>query len=1076
MMGRISGVALGVGMTVALAAGCPEEPQPTPTKKGTVAITAVDENNQPTTSVMADGLDFALLQIVTKDANDAAWTGEVELTTDRGAFQAPTFVNNAKVTTDGAGTAAVRFLCVDPDTGLAAEAGLANIIARNSQTSARLAISCDTFSPGWGLRLQSTSGTTFHANGFTEVPLVATAYGLHGQPEAAATITFEVSDAVRRLCTTDNSPCPANSLNSELNLETGSNGQATALAQAPTAPASFQVTATWVYDASAEPKTASIALNFVQDESGIVLTTSRSAVPANGTATVTLTATTSTYNGGPMAAGTNVTFRVNQPYTVGTPPAATTVVAVTGDAGQATAILNGSTTAGTAVISASFDVAPGQVRSSEPASVTFAVAGQMLLTTTAEPAEIFTDDPTFSTVKVTVERDGAAVNGQQMTFSINTADAGLATLGMPGSSVVQQQVSTNAQGQAAVDVRGLFAGAAGTIVVLVTTYDVTNARDVSTTQRVLLKRHPILQSVVYDGAVPDVLGTRGSPRPSTAAVTFKAFDDNAVPMEGVEFRFPRPITIDPTVTITTIGGGDTTLSDATGAAVAYLAAGVQAHPVRVIAEATDPRTGTVLVVTSDAIPIISGLASFSHSWFVCEYAKAAMAPPNNRSCTVVLADRFSERVPEGTSVQFRVEAGNITPSSVTDDNGGTGAVSYLTGTPAPADTRDKAGNLGTLNPKDALVGMLAYTRGEEPFTDLDGNGVHTPEPFTDLNGDRGYDYGEPFVDLTGNGVYDATPAEPFVDFPEPYLDKQDDCVRNDATNPSDEYYIDPSLFPGNVADPYLVLRNTDSFVDGNNDGTWNGPNGIWDADTLIWFQEHTLWVFNAVALDLVDADCADSVVPQEPGFPVYTDADHLWYLRRCRPLQDVRQNPSTGAWEPYGHQVPWLARGERVHVRYRARDVYENCPAPGVTALYSWSAENAEGSGSEPVGPGGCGLGSRYLATDPVTGHLMPYCSMFENIDVDSALHVQSYGLGSVPRSATFVTASSEIGVAITVQIKFTGTDNGGGSIELPADLEFVVPCTSDFECGASATDGGTPTPGSPTCDLRTGLCSAGSN
>ncbi|MBN2360131.1 MAG: hypothetical protein JXR83_11820 [Deltaproteobacteria bacterium] len=1070
MKGQFFGLAFGAVLTIALATGCPEEKK-TVTKHATVTLTAVDENNEPTTSVLADGADYALLQIVAKDASEAAWAGTIQMSTDRGAFDASQFLADVELTTDSSGQAAIRFLCVDPATGDPAPAGVANITARNALASARLMINCESFTPSWALQLRSPSGTSFYANGFTEVPLVATALGLRGTPEQGARINFRVDDNSRHLCTVDNSPCVANALHASLNVETDSQGEAVVLVQAPSSAAAVDVVATWTYDSDAEPKTATASLYFSEDQSAIVVSPSRNAIPANNTATVTLTATAINFDGTPMPEGTNVTFRVNPPYTVGSPASATTTVAIAGSAGQATTVLNASATVGTAVVAASFEVVSSQVRTSEPVSVTFAEAGRMLLSTAAVPEEIFTDDATSSLVTVTVERDGTPVSGQQMTFSLSASDTALATFGVQGTAVDQQQVTTNAQGQAAVDVRGLYAGAAGTIAVMVSTYDTQRTRDESTIQTVLLKRHPILQSVVFVGADPDVLGTRGSPRTSTATVTFRAFNDNALPMEGIEFRFPRPITIDPTVTITTIGGGDTTLSDSSGAAVAYLAAGVQAHPVRVIAEATDPRTGTVVVVTSDAIPIVAGLASFSHSWFVCDQDKAAMAPPNDRSCSVVLADRFSERVPAGTSTQFRVEAGNITPSAVTGDNGGSSDIEYLTGTPYPADTRDKHGNLGTPNPKDGLVSMLAYTRGEEPFTDLDGNGVHTPEPFTDINGNGQYDFGEPFVDLTGNDTYDATPFEPFVDFPEPYLDKQDNCVRNDATEPSDEYFVDPSLYPGNVADPYLVLRYTDTFVDGNNDGRWNGPNEVWDADTLIWFQEQTLWVYDVVDLRIVDADCFDSTVPQQAGFPNYSNSAHLAYLRRCRPTQDVRQNPATGAWEPFPHYLPWLEPGESVQVRFRAYDFNENCPAPGVTARYSWSAENAQGAGSLPVGYAGCGLGSGYLATDPVTGHLIPYCLVYDNIDVDATLRVQHWGLGAVPFAARFGTGSSDIGVGIKINVKFSGVDNAGGVIDIQANLEYVIPCYTDADCGAVANDGGQTSPEDPRCIVETGKC-----
>jgi len=1014
MMGRFFGLALGVVATVALVAGCPEEKKTTPTKKGTVVITAVDENNQPTTAVLADGTDFALLQLQAKDPDGAAWVGEVDLTTDRGAFEATAYLNNLKITTDSNGQAAVRFLCINPDTGDPVQAGLASISARNSLASARLSISCDSFNAGWALRLQSPSGTAFHANGFTEVPLVATALGLHGQGEPLAAVRFEVVDTSKRLCTVDNSPCVASSLSAALVVETDSNGLARVLVQAPSSPAAVSVTATWTYDAAVAPKTSTINLNFAEDQSGIELTSFRTTVPANGTATVALTATASNFDGTPMAAGTNVTFVVGAPYAVGSPAAVSTVVAVTGNLGQATTLLNASTIVGTAVVSASFNIAPGQVRSSEPSYIEFAQAGRLLLATEAVPTEFYSDDLAFSVVTVTAERDGTIIGNQQVTFALNDSDLALAYLNIPGVTGSQQErtLTTDTQGQASVEVRGQFRGSAGTISVDVTTFDAQNNRDESTTQRVMLKRHPILQSVVFVGASPAVLGTRGSPRPSTAVVTFMASDDNNVPMAGVEFRFPRPITIDPTVTITTIGGGDTTQSDAAGEVIAYLSAGAQAHPVRVIAEATDPRTGVTLTVVSDSIPITSGLTSFTHSWFVCDQSARTLRPPATRTCAMELADRFSERVPEGTNVQFRVESGNITPSVATSDDGNASGVNFLTGSPPPSDTRDVSGNLGTANPKDMLVGMLAYTRGEEPFTDLDGNGL--------------YDDGEPFVD-----------------FPEPFLDKHDNCVRNDATKPLDEFYVDPTLYPNGVADPYLVLLYTDQFVDGNNDGVWNGPNQTWDADTLLWFQEFTVYVFPAASWEVIDLNCVSG-----------------GNASRC---------PTGGPHAPWtGAHLPWIAQGEIIPLTFRAFDGYGNCPAPGESASYSVSVTNGAvvGGASIKADSYGCGTGTGHYAIDPVTDYIQPFCSVFGNLEIDSNLSIVADGLGSHPYTRMIDTVDSVIGDPIRVSIRHSGDGNNEAFA-----ITYVIPCHNDQDCGApTPTDGGVVATG-PTCTLSTGLC-----
>lgn len=86
------------------------------------------------------------------------------------------------------------------------------------------------------------------------------------------------------------------------------------------------------------------------------------------------------------------------------------------------------------------------------------------------------------------------------------------------------------------------------------------------------------------------------------------------------------------------------------------------------------------------------------------------------------------------------------------------------------------------NPRDGLVTLVAYTTGEESYTDTNGNGQYDEgEPFEDI--------GEPFADYNDSGTWDS--GEPFVD------------------------------------------------VNGNK--TYDGPNGRWDGETKIWKAFKVLW-------------------------------------------------------------------------------------------------------------------------------------------------------------------------------------------------------------------------------------------
>jgi len=108
------------------------------------------------------------------------------------------------------------------------------------------------------------------------------------------------------------------------------------------------------------------------------------------------------------------------------------------------------------------------------------------------------------------------------------------------------------------------------------------------------------------------------------------------------------------------------------------------------------------------------------------------------------------------------------------------------GTPDKQEPRrtDPIINARVNNPRDNLVSMIAITRGEEWFEDLNNNGQWDPDP------------GEPFEDTT-----------------EPFVDDND----NGTWDPGERY------------------------SDTDNNGKWDGKNGKFDANTQIWAANRILW-------------------------------------------------------------------------------------------------------------------------------------------------------------------------------------------------------------------------------------------
>ena len=113
--------------------------------------------------------------------------------------------------------------------------------------------------------------------------------------------------------------------------------------------------------------------------------------------------------------------------------------------------------------------------------------------------------------------------------------------------------------------------------------------------------------------------------------------------------------------------------------------------------------------------------------------------------TTLLADRFNNPVPDGTSVSFTTEGGSIGGSCLTED--GQCSVTFRSQNPKPSDGR---------------VTILATATGEESFTDQNGDGRHQenegftkdlPEAYRDDNENGQRDDDEPFLDFNDDQQY-----------------------------------------------------------------------------------------------------------------------------------------------------------------------------------------------------------------------------------------------------------------------------------------------------------------------------------
>jgi hypothetical protein len=260
-------------------------------------------------------------------------------------------------------------------------------------------------------------------------------------------------------------------------------------------------------------------------------------------------------------------------------------------------------------------------------------------------------------------------------------------------------------------------------------------------------------------------------------------------------------------------------TDAGGLARAKLQPGTVAGVVRVSARAV--AGGTTRATDLPTIAIVGAKASGGHFAVFCaakdgtEISQAladttchVSRVEDQLTCVAVLDDRYGNVLGAPTVVSFMSEAGSVGPPALTP------AYDPAADAASQLDLGSAVGFINTLGgklPKD--VAPLAAA-GEESFTtgtpDECGVTVHNPRDgvVTVVAWTAGE---EGFTDLNGNGVYDA--GEPFVDLPEPFVDYDDDDAR-DADEP---------------------------FIDTNGNGSWDAPNGVWDASTNVWTRTAVLY-------------------------------------------------------------------------------------------------------------------------------------------------------------------------------------------------------------------------------------------
>jgi len=382
------------------------------------------------------------------------------------------------------------------------------------------------------------------------------------------------------------------------------------------------------------------------------------------------------------------------------------------------------------------------------------------------------------------------------------------------------------------------AGTTGTDDVLIASIAVNNIT--STASETITINGEQLGSIEFVSAEPTSIvlkGTGGLNKQETSTLTFKVKSQlgNVLAQQEVSFSLS-----------TSVGGISLSrasgFTNSQGLITTQVSSGTVPTAVRVTASASMDFNGETVEVQSqsDLLSINTGLPEQRSMTIAATVLnpEADNISGEESSITVWLSDNFHNPVPDGTTVNFTTEGGNIEASCSTIN--GSCSVLWTSSDPRVADHR---------------VTILATALGHETFFDTNGNNI-----FDDADGDPILDAGDS-NDLnidSGFGNYPAQ-ASGYLDMSEAWRDDNENSVYDNG-----ETFID--------------FNDDETFSDADN--LFNGPQcqGVNCADESM----HNIHVRKAIRL-VMASSAAEVILTNDDGSVIYQNS----LTGDSEPLADV---------------------------------------------------------------------------------------------------------------------------------------------------------------------------------------------